>query len=72
MRTLEKGLTHHHTKCCNIPMHKSDGMMAITDNENAESPLPCDKTALDLIKQSSDFTHLEEAPSLTDAHAALH
>eukprot|EP00957_Ditylum_brightwellii_P055773 4226605-Ditylum_brightwellii.AAC.1 len=36
MRTLEKGLTHQHTKCRTIRMQKSDGTMATTDNENAE------------------------------------
>eukprot|EP00957_Ditylum_brightwellii_P116088 8856016-Ditylum_brightwellii.AAC.1 len=59
--------------------------MATTDNKNAEvfckhfnrifnnqSPLPCDETALDLIDDSPDFTHLEDAPSLTNVHAALH
>eukprot|EP00957_Ditylum_brightwellii_P130862 9982824-Ditylum_brightwellii.AAC.1 len=85
MRTLEKGLTHHHTKCRTICMQKSDGTMATTDNKNAEtfckhfnkifnnqSPLPCDETALDLIDNSPDFTHLEDAPSLTNVRAALH
>eukprot|EP00957_Ditylum_brightwellii_P127704 9738997-Ditylum_brightwellii.AAC.1 len=72
MRTLEKGLTHHHTKCRTIHMHKSDGTIATTNNKSAESPLPCDETALGLIEQSSEFTHLEEAPSLTNVRVALH
>eukprot|EP00957_Ditylum_brightwellii_P043305 3281858-Ditylum_brightwellii.AAC.1 len=85
MKNLEKGLTHHHTKCRPIHMRKSDGTMAITDNENTEvfcqhfdkifnnqSPLPCDETALDLIEQSSDFTHLAEMPFLPNNRAALH
>eukprot|EP00957_Ditylum_brightwellii_P198823 15154501-Ditylum_brightwellii.AAC.1 len=58
--------------------------MAKTDDENAEvfinilkifnnqSPLPCNKLALDLINQSPDFTHLEEEPSLLEVQAALH
>eukprot|EP00957_Ditylum_brightwellii_P151770 11557300-Ditylum_brightwellii.AAC.1 len=85
MRTLEKGLTNHHTKCCTICMQKSDGTMATIDNKNAkvfcqhfdkifnnQSPLPCDETALDLINNCPDFTHLEDAPSLTDVRTALH
>eukprot|EP00957_Ditylum_brightwellii_P017779 1338951-Ditylum_brightwellii.AAC.1 len=64
---------------------KSDGMVATTDNENAEvfyqhfdkvfnnqSLLPCDKSALDLIDQSPNFTHLEETPSLLKVCTALH
>eukprot|EP00957_Ditylum_brightwellii_P074644 5672124-Ditylum_brightwellii.AAC.1 len=60
-------------------------MVATTDNKNAEafcqhfekifnnqSPLPCDETALDLIKQSPNFTHLKDAPSLINVHAAVH
>eukprot|EP00957_Ditylum_brightwellii_P122058 9308605-Ditylum_brightwellii.AAC.1 len=85
MRTLEKGLTHHHTKCRTIRMRKSDGTMATADNENAEvfcdyfdkifnnqCPLPCNELALDLIDQSPNFTHLKETPSLLKVRAALH
>eukprot|EP00957_Ditylum_brightwellii_P207138 15351644-Ditylum_brightwellii.AAC.1 len=35
MRTLEKGLTHHHAKCCTLKMRKADGTKAVTDEENA-------------------------------------
>eukprot|EP00957_Ditylum_brightwellii_P128950 9837553-Ditylum_brightwellii.AAC.1 len=59
MRILEKGLTHHHTKCRTICMRKSDGMKAKTDEENSQvfcehfskkidkqSPLPYNHTVL--------------------------
>eukprot|EP00957_Ditylum_brightwellii_P205902 15345933-Ditylum_brightwellii.AAC.1 len=36
MRTLEKGLSHHHSTCCTVCMRKPDGNKAVTDKENAE------------------------------------
>eukprot|EP00957_Ditylum_brightwellii_P137481 10482005-Ditylum_brightwellii.AAC.1 len=36
MRTLEKGLSHHHSTCRTVRMHKPDGDKAVTDKENAE------------------------------------
>eukprot|EP00957_Ditylum_brightwellii_P087659 6674900-Ditylum_brightwellii.AAC.1 len=84
MRTLEKGLTHHHTPCRTVKMHKADGAQAKSDKENAQvftehfsklfnnqSPLPCDLAALDLIEQSHEFTHLENPITLEDVRAAL-
>eukprot|EP00957_Ditylum_brightwellii_P113898 8683063-Ditylum_brightwellii.AAC.1 len=75
MRTLEKGLARHHTKCCTIQMCKADGTKAVTDKENAQvfcehfsklfdnqTPLPCDHSAIDLIKQHDDYTHLAAPP----------
>eukprot|EP00957_Ditylum_brightwellii_P015769 1188224-Ditylum_brightwellii.AAC.1 len=77
MQTLVKGLTHHHTQCWTICMRKANGKKAKTDKENAQvfathfntlfnnrSPLPCDPTALDLITQVPDFTHLEDPITL--------
>eukprot|EP00957_Ditylum_brightwellii_P022947 1731617-Ditylum_brightwellii.AAC.1 len=77
MRTLEKGLTHHHTKCCTVYMCKADGTKAVTDEENAQvfcehfsklfnnqTPLPCDHSMLNLIKQHDDYTHLAALPSV--------
>eukprot|EP00957_Ditylum_brightwellii_P065523 4970206-Ditylum_brightwellii.AAC.1 len=84
MRTLEKGLSHHHSKCHTVCMRKSDGTKATTDEENAEvfcehfshifntqNLLSCDLTALNLIHPCNDFTHLATAPSLTEVTAAL-
>eukprot|EP00957_Ditylum_brightwellii_P009610 724489-Ditylum_brightwellii.AAC.1 len=84
MRTLEEGLSHHHSKCHTVRMRKQDGTKATTDEENAEvfcehfsrifnnpNPLPCDLTALDLIQPCNDFTHLAAAPSLSEVTAAL-
>eukprot|EP00957_Ditylum_brightwellii_P080516 6124386-Ditylum_brightwellii.AAC.1 len=84
MHTLEKGLTHHHTPCWTIKMRKANGEQAKNDEENAQafaqhfsklfnnqSPLPCDITALDLIAQSQEFTHLEDPISLGEVRAAL-
>ena len=85
MRTLEKGLLHHHSKCCTVQMQKADGIKATTDEENAEvfcehfscifnnqNPLPCDITMLDLIYPCHDFTHLTNESSLTEMTDALH
>eukprot|EP00957_Ditylum_brightwellii_P179706 13689448-Ditylum_brightwellii.AAC.1 len=36
VRTLEKGLTHHHAKCRTVCMQKMDGTKSVTDKENAE------------------------------------
>ena len=68
MRTLEKGLAHHHTECRTVPMRKANGEKAKTDRENAkvfadhfskvfnnQNPLTCDPSVLDLIPQSPDF-----------------
>ena len=65
-------------------MQKMDETKAVTDEENAEvfcehfsklfnnqTPLPCDLTALDLVKQHADYTHLASPPSLQEVHAAL-
>eukprot|EP00957_Ditylum_brightwellii_P164701 12540171-Ditylum_brightwellii.AAC.1 len=85
MRTLEKGLLHHHSTCRTVCMQKPDGNKAVTDKENAEvfcehfshifnnqNPLPCDLTALDLIRPCTDFTHLAAAPTLSEVTAAIH
>eukprot|EP00957_Ditylum_brightwellii_P081454 6196193-Ditylum_brightwellii.AAC.1 len=84
MRTLEKGLLHHHSSCRTICMCKPDGMKAVTNEENAEvfcecfscifnnqTPLPCNLTALDLICPCNDFTHLAAAPSLLEVIAVI-
>eukprot|EP00957_Ditylum_brightwellii_P144749 11026108-Ditylum_brightwellii.AAC.1 len=36
MRTLEKGLQHHHSPCRTIQMRKPDGSKVLTDGENAK------------------------------------
>eukprot|EP00957_Ditylum_brightwellii_P006647 504859-Ditylum_brightwellii.AAC.1 len=77
MRTLEKGLTHHHTQCRTIRMTMEDGRKAKKDEENThvfakhfnklfnnQSPLTCNPTALDLIDQLPDFTCLAAPISL--------
>eukprot|EP00957_Ditylum_brightwellii_P173542 13212796-Ditylum_brightwellii.AAC.1 len=59
-------------------MRKADGTRAVTDEENAQvfcehfskifnnqDPLPCNYSALSLILQHTEFTHLAELPSLT-------
>jgi len=84
MRTLEKGLTHHHTPCWAIKMRKAIREQAKNDKENAQvfakhfsklfnnkSPLPCDLSALDLIKQSQEFNHHEDTITPGDVRAAL-
>eukprot|EP00957_Ditylum_brightwellii_P026402 1997094-Ditylum_brightwellii.AAC.1 len=78
MRTLEKGLQHHHSLCHTTWMQKADGTRAITDEENAQvfcehfckifnnqNSLPCDHTALSLIPPNAGFTHLAKLPSIT-------
>eukprot|EP00957_Ditylum_brightwellii_P061241 4647606-Ditylum_brightwellii.AAC.1 len=85
MRTLEKGLLHHHSTCRMVRMCKPDGNKAVTDKENAEvfyehfshifnnkNLLPCNLTALDLMRPCNDFTHLATAPSLLEVSAAIH
>eukprot|EP00957_Ditylum_brightwellii_P157841 12014221-Ditylum_brightwellii.AAC.1 len=85
MRTLEKGLLHHRSKCCTVQMQKADGIKATTDEENAEvfcehfscifnnqNLLPCDITMLDLIYPCHDFTHLANELSFVEVTAALH
>eukprot|EP00957_Ditylum_brightwellii_P023272 1756301-Ditylum_brightwellii.AAC.1 len=65
-------------------MRKADGAQAKNDKENAQvfakhfsklfnnqSPLPCDLAALDLIRQSQEFTHLDNPITLEDVRAAL-
>eukprot|EP00957_Ditylum_brightwellii_P150829 11484681-Ditylum_brightwellii.AAC.1 len=84
MRTLEKGLTHHHTQCQTIRMKMGDGRKAKTDEENVQvfakhfnklfnnqSPLPCDPTTLDLIDQLPDFLHLANPISLHEVCVVL-
>eukprot|EP00957_Ditylum_brightwellii_P064203 4871778-Ditylum_brightwellii.AAC.1 len=84
MRTLEKGLSHHHTTCRTVRMQKPDGNKAVTDKENAEvfcehfscifnnqNLLPCNLTALDLIRPCHDFTHLAAVPTLSEVSAAI-
>ena len=84
MRTLEKGLTHHHTQCWTICMKMADRRKAKTDEENVQvfaehftklfnnqSPLHCDPTALDLIDQLPDFVHLATPISLHEVPTAL-
>eukprot|EP00957_Ditylum_brightwellii_P058172 4411460-Ditylum_brightwellii.AAC.1 len=84
MRTLEKGLSYHHSTCRTVRMREPDGNKVITDKENAEvfcehfscifnnqNPLPCNLTALDLILPCHDFTHLATAPSLFEVSAAI-
>eukprot|EP00957_Ditylum_brightwellii_P051905 3936769-Ditylum_brightwellii.AAC.1 len=84
MRTLEKGLTHHHTQCWTICMPMEDRRKTKTDDKNtqvfaknfnkffnSQSPLPCDPTTLDLIDQLPDFLHLTDPISLSEVCAAL-
>eukprot|EP00957_Ditylum_brightwellii_P167162 12725256-Ditylum_brightwellii.AAC.1 len=71
MRTLEKGLTHHHSKCRTISMHNADGRKATTDEENAQLPLPCNHTTLDLIKQHANYACLVTLPYVQEVCAAL-
>eukprot|EP00957_Ditylum_brightwellii_P131879 10057117-Ditylum_brightwellii.AAC.1 len=66
MRTLEAGLSHHHSKCCTVRMRKANG--CIFNNQNW---LPCNITTLDLICPCHDFTHLAHEPSLAKVTAAL-
>eukprot|EP00957_Ditylum_brightwellii_P166253 12656863-Ditylum_brightwellii.AAC.1 len=84
MRTLEKGLLHHHSTCRTVRIRKPDGNKAVTDKENAEvfcehfsrifnnqNPLPCNLAALDLIRSCNNFTHLATAPSRLEVSAAI-
>eukprot|EP00957_Ditylum_brightwellii_P011480 868064-Ditylum_brightwellii.AAC.1 len=84
MRTLKKGLTHHHTQCQTIHMKIEDGRKSKTDEESAQvfakhfnklfnnqSPLTCNPIALDLIDQLPDFLHLTDPISLHKVRAAL-
>eukprot|EP00957_Ditylum_brightwellii_P130105 9923752-Ditylum_brightwellii.AAC.1 len=65
-------------------MCKADGTKAVTDKENAQvfcehfsklfnnqTPLPCDHSALDLIKQHSHYAHLAALPSVQEVCVAL-
>eukprot|EP00957_Ditylum_brightwellii_P178907 13627671-Ditylum_brightwellii.AAC.1 len=79
MRTLKKGLQHHHSPCCIIWMQKADVTRAIMDKENTQvfcehfgkifnnqNALPCDHSALSLIPPHDDFTHLAKLPLITE------
>eukprot|EP00957_Ditylum_brightwellii_P069590 5286126-Ditylum_brightwellii.AAC.1 len=65
-------------------MCKTDGTKAVTDKENTQvfcehfsklfnnqTPLPCDHSALDLIKQHDNYTHLAALPSVQEVYVAL-
>eukprot|EP00957_Ditylum_brightwellii_P174125 13257482-Ditylum_brightwellii.AAC.1 len=71
MRTLEKGLDHHHTKCWTVRMRKANSEKAKADKENAKNPLTCNHSALDLIPQSPDFPLLATPLTLDKVKAAL-
>eukprot|EP00957_Ditylum_brightwellii_P055384 4197590-Ditylum_brightwellii.AAC.1 len=66
-------------------MQKPDGSKAVKDKENAQvfcehfskifnnqSPLPCDHSALNLIYQHSNFTHLADLPTVSEVCSALY
>eukprot|EP00957_Ditylum_brightwellii_P158059 12031714-Ditylum_brightwellii.AAC.1 len=84
VRTLEKRLSHHPSKCRTVCMRKPDGTKAAMDEKNAkvfcehfshifnnQTPLPCNLTALELICPCNYFTHLATAPSLPEVTATL-
>eukprot|EP00957_Ditylum_brightwellii_P026640 2014278-Ditylum_brightwellii.AAC.1 len=71
MRTLEKGLTHHHTKCQTVQMQQANGKKAKTDKDNVKNPLTCNHSTLDLIPQSPDFPNLAAPLTFDEVKAAL-
>eukprot|EP00957_Ditylum_brightwellii_P047681 3622737-Ditylum_brightwellii.AAC.1 len=64
IRTLGKGLTHHHVKCCTIQMCKADKTKAVTDEESTQS-------TFDLIEQHDNYTHFAAIPSGQEVCTAL-
>eukprot|EP00957_Ditylum_brightwellii_P110985 8464581-Ditylum_brightwellii.AAC.1 len=45
--------------------------MLCPGNINNQNPLPCNLTALDLIRPCHDFTHLAAAPTLSEVSSVI-